>query len=279
MSIYLNAKLSHGARQARFCRMGCAFGWRREGEMWCDAGMVGSATEKAAAYAVWLEGVSKWFTSAGTLVEPLQQVTWGVEKGAFAVMMGPSGSGKTTLLGIAGLLQQPDEGRIWLAGHPLDQAGERERCELRRSAIGMVFQSFHLLPHRSVLENVLFRFRYAPSRQRKPKQERAAALAVLDRLGLAPAAGRPSRLLSAGEAQRVAIARAIVEPPLLLLADEPTGNLDEASADRVMAVFRELHQEGMTVLVVTHNPVWLEAGTTHWELRQGRPHRINPSIA
>lgn len=229
--------------------------------------------ERDGEWRIRLEGVSKSFASGGERVEPLRDVSWGLKKGEFAVMTGPSGSGKSTLLYIAGLLLPADAGKVWWGGREVSAAGDRERSALRRDSLGMVFQAFHLLWGRSVLENVLFRFRYLPAGRRDARRERAAAMEALERVGLADKAGRTARALSAGEAQRAAIARAVVLPPLALLADEPTGNLDGASAEKVMGIFRELNREGMSILLVTHNRAWVGEGTVHWELAGGRPVR------
>ena len=191
-------------------------------------------------------------------------------EGGLGVLTGPSGSGKTTLLGVAGLLLTPDEGRVEFRGRETGGMDEKGRSALRASEIGMVFQKFCLLPRRNVLDNVLFRFRYArggPSgREAKRRAEEALA-----RVGMADKAKRAAGVLSAGEMQRVAIARAIASGPSLLLADEPTGNLDEANAEGVMELFCELNRSGMGVLVVTHNPEWTRLPEAKcWRMEAGR---------
>ena len=213
-----------------------------------------------------LENVRKTFRAAGGEVEVLRGVSLELGAGEFGVITGPSGSGKTTLLLVAGLLQPVDGGRVWFDGQDVSGLGEAAAAAVRQRGVGMVFQKFCLLPHRSALDNVEFRFRYLDE---DPRAAREMALAALDRVGLAPKAKQAARLLSAGEMQRVAIARALALPPKLLLADEPTGNLDPESAARVMELFRELNREGMSILLVTHNPEWVAPGTAHWTMHDG----------
>ena len=214
-----------------------------------------------------LEEVRKTFGAGPGAVEVLRGASLALAAGEFGVVTGPSGSGKTTLLMVAGLLQTVDGGRVWFDGREVSRLGEGELAEVRKHGVGMVFQKFCLLPHRSALDNVMFRFRYLAHGAREARERSAAAL---ERVGLAHKAAQAARLLSAGEMQRVAIARALALPPKLLLADEPTGNLDPESAARVMELFRELNGAGMSILLVTHNPDWAGPGTTHWVLREGR---------
>ena len=216
-----------------------------------------------------LEGVRKSFRSAAGEVAVLRGVDLSLGAGEFGVITGPSGSGKTTLLMVAGLLQPADGGRVDFDGREVSGLGEGELAEIRKHGVGMVFQKFCLMPHRSALENVAFRFRYLETDAREAR--RLSGLA-LERVGLKGKAGQAARLLSAGEMQRVAIARALALPPRLLLADEPTGNLDPESAGRMMGLFRELNRGGTSILLVTHNPEWTR-GATHWRMREGRPER------
>jgi putative ABC transport system ATP-binding protein len=214
-----------------------------------------------------LRAVHKAFPSPHGAVTVLHDVNVSIRPGEFVAVTGPSGSGKTTFLNLAGFLDQPTSGVVRFAGRDgrdpaasrqpaprPDPATEVALARLRRRRIGMVFQRFCLLPRRTVLENVLFRFRYLDT----PRPE-ALALAreALAEVNLTEHAGQPARLLSGGEMQRVAIARAIAVPPDLLLVDEPTGNLDPASAAAVMAQFRRLNRRGITILMATHNPALL----------------------
>lgn len=213
-----------------------------------------------------LEGVRKTFRGAAGPVEVLRGVDLSLGAGEFGVITGPSGSGKTTLLMVAGLLQPTDGGRVWFDEREVSGLGEGELAEIRKHGVGMVFQKFCLLPHRSALDNVLFRFRYL---KHDVREARRLSEIALERVGLADKAKQAARLLSAGEMQRVAIARAVALPPKLLLADEPTGNLDPDSAARVMGLFRELNGAGMSILLVTHNAEWAAPGTTHWAMQAG----------
>ena len=214
-----------------------------------------------------LDNVRKSFRGAAGEVAVLQEVNLSLKAGEFGIITGPSGSGKTTLLMLAGLLQPADHGNIWFDGQNVSGITETQRTEIRKYGVGMVFQKFCLLPHRSVLDNVLFRFRYL---KHDPREALSLSTAALERVGLSAKSRQAARLLSAGEMQRVAIARALALPPRLLLADEPTGNLDPDSAARVMQLFREFNRAGMSILLVTHNPEWITPGTSHWTLHDGR---------
>lgn len=213
-----------------------------------------------------LQGVGRTFQLPAGPVEVLRGANLTLQRGDFAMVTGPSGSGKSTLLNICALLDAPTFGKVVFDGREVSSLGEEELCALRSVRIGMVFQRFRLLPHRSALANVMFRFRYVAA---VPEDAAARAEALLDAMGLAAQARQPARLLSAGEMQRVAIARAVVLRPSLLLADEPTGNLDVASGRTVMATFAELHRQGLTILMVTHNEDLLPYGTRHLVCRNG----------
>lgn len=173
-----------------------------------------------------------------------------IHSGDYVSIVGPSGSGKSTLLHIIGLLDRPTSGTYLLDGAETTSTSERERARLRSTRVGFVFQAFHLLPYRTVLENVALGIVYAggPRRGRAEK-----ALAMLDRVGMAHRSNASPSTLSGGERQRVAIARALLGEPSLLLADEPTGNLDSASTATLLDVFDELHADGITVAVITHD--------------------------
>jgi putative ABC transport system ATP-binding protein len=173
-----------------------------------------------------------------------------VNKGEYLSIIGPSGSGKSTLLNILGLLDRPTAGEYLLDGVPTVTASEAQRTALRGNRIGFVFQQFHLLPHRSVLDNVMLATMYGgvPANERRKR-----ALAALDRVHLTHRLHFKPTLLSGGERQRVAIARAVVATPKVLLADEPTGNLDAKTSDGVMNLFDELHNDGLTLVVITHD--------------------------
>ncbi|MBU1693074.1 MAG: ABC transporter ATP-binding protein [Verrucomicrobia bacterium] len=213
-----------------------------------------------------MDGVCKSFPSPAGRVEVLKGVDLEIRRGEFVMITGPSGSGKTTLLHIGALLDFPTVGRVLFDGQEVSGLEEDRLCGLRKRTVGVVFQRFCLLSRRTALENVLFRFRYVGGEDR---ENRRAAVEALETVGLAEAADRPARVLSAGEMQRVAIARAIALRPDLLLADEPTGNLDAASAVSVMECFRRLNEAGLTVLLVTHNEGLLRYASRHLVCAEG----------
>jgi putative ABC transport system ATP-binding protein len=173
-----------------------------------------------------------------------------IEAGEYVAIAGPSGCGKSTLLGLLGLLDRPSSGRYRLQGQDIAGKSARELAALRRGRIGFVFQSFNLVDEMSVHDNVQLALRYGDMPE---KAQRARVAEVLERLGLAHRAGHHPSQLSGGQQQRVAIARAIAGRPALLLADEPTGNLDSAHGQEVMRLLRELNDEGTTLVMVTHS--------------------------
>jgi putative ABC transport system ATP-binding protein len=180
----------------------------------------------------------------------LDHVTLDIEAGEFAAVMGPSGSGKSTLLNLVAGLDRPTSGRVLVDGTDLTGQGEASLARFRRRRLGMVFQFFHLLPSLTVLENVLIPAQLAGVR---PARAESRARELLARLSIEDTAGRFPARLSGGQQQRVAIARALINEPPLLLADEPTGALDSASGTQVMELLRDLHRDGQTVLLVTHD--------------------------
>ncbi|WP_328969051.1 ABC transporter ATP-binding protein [Streptomyces sp. NBC_00239] len=202
-------------------------------------------------------------------VEALTGCDLTVRRGEFLTVVGPSGSGKSTFLNLAGLLDAPTRGRYLLDGIDTGSLRERERAALRGRRIGFVFQSFHLLPHRSALENVGLALLYTGV---PPAERLARARTALTRVGLGHRTHAPPAELSGGERQRVAVARALVGSPSLLLCDEPTGNLDSASAAAVLTLLDGLHAAGMTVLVITHDPEVAARGGRTVTIRDGRLH-------
>ncbi|WP_443059446.1 ABC transporter ATP-binding protein [Streptomyces sp. NBC_00435] len=200
-------------------------------------------------------------------VKALRPCELTVQRGEFITIVGPSGSGKSTFLNVAGLLDSPTSGRYLLDGIDTSALPDRERTALRGRRIGFVFQSFHLLPHRSALENITLAMLYTGT----PRAQRLVrAREALDQVGLGHRAGAVPGRLSGGERQRVAIARALVGRPSLLLCDEPTGNLDSANAASVLGLLDELHDSGMTVLVITHDPEVARRGARTVTIRDGR---------
>lgn len=195
-----------------------------------------------------LDGVSRVYQSSGGVETPaLQDLSLQVGNGEFVAVMGASGSGKSTLMNVIGLLDRQFTGTYRLDGVDVSQLSDNAATELRNNRIGFVFQQFHLLKRASVLQNVLLPTTYA----RLPDAN-ARALEVIERVGLAAQVDQRSNQLSGGQMQRVAIARALLLRPSIILADEPTGNLDSRTAADVMALVSELHAEGATIVLITH---------------------------
>ncbi|NIM06884.1 MAG: ATP-binding cassette domain-containing protein [Armatimonadetes bacterium] len=194
------------------------------------------------------EDLKKDYLAGAVTVHALRGVSVDIDQGEMVAIMGPSGSGKTTLLNLLGCVDRPSGGHYWLEGEDVSQMGDRALSRMRNEKIGFVFQTFNLLPRLNAADNVRLPLLY--SYHRRPRQ---APLEALKRVGLADRAHHRPSQLSGGEQQRVAIARALVMQPTILLADEPTGNLDSRSGEEIMLVFQRLNREGMTILIVTHD--------------------------
>jgi putative ABC transport system ATP-binding protein len=192
----------------------------------------------------------KRYGRGDALVRAVDGVDLDVETGETVAIMGPSGCGKSTLLHLLGGLDRPDSGEITLAGKRVDQLGERGLARLRRDAVGFVFQSFHLMDELTAVENVELPALLAG---RSPRAARKRALELLSRTGLSDRAKFLPSALSGGQRQRVAVARALANEPLIVLADEPTGNLDSAATLEVLRLFDDLHEAGQTLVIVTHD--------------------------
>ncbi|MDR6227019.1 ABC transporter ATP-binding protein [Desmospora profundinema] len=198
-----------------------------------------------------LEALGKTYQTGAVSLEVLKGIQLHVKTGEYVAIMGPSGSGKSTLMNIIGCLDRPTVGEYWLNGQRVSSIGEEELAGVRNQEIGFIFQHFHLLPRMTAQRNVELPLIYSGI----SKQERSQrALEALEKVGLADRAEHRPSELSGGQQQRVAIARALVNHPQLLLADEPTGALDTASGERVLDLFEQLHGEGRTVVVITHDP-------------------------
>ncbi|HEX6519950.1 MAG TPA: ABC transporter ATP-binding protein [Streptosporangiaceae bacterium] len=195
-------------------------------------------------------GLGKKYGRGDSLVRAVDDVDLDIWPGETVAIMGPSGCGKSTLLHLLGGLDRPDSGQICLAGQHVDQLGERGLARLRRDAVGFVFQAFHLMDELTAVENVELPALLAG---RSPRAARRRALELLSRTGLEDRAKFLPSALSGGQRQRVAIARALANDPLIVLADEPTGNLDSAATLEVLRLFDDLHEAGQTLVIVTHD--------------------------
>jgi len=214
-----------------------------------------------------LEGISRSYDLGGEPVHALVDVTEEIASGEYLAIMGPSGSGKSTLLHVLGCLDRPDQGRYELDGRDVSRLDEDELSLLRRHTIGFVFQFFHLVPRLTALGNVELPMLFAGI---PPAERRARALARLKAVGLEPRAQHRPDQLSGGERQRVALARATVLEPKLLLADEPTGNLDTTSGRHVLEILEQMNTAGLTLIVVTHDPAVARRARRVLVLKDGR---------
>jgi len=194
-----------------------------------------------------LENITKIYRMGKVEVPALRGITVNIQSGEMVALIGASGSGKSTLMNILGFLDKPTIGKYTLEGTDVSQLNDNKLAVLRNKKIGFVFQTFNLLPRTSALSNVELPLIYSGGRQKRQR-----ALAALERVGLSERARHKPSELSGGEQQRVAIARALVNNPTLILADEPTGNLDSASTAEIVAIFGQLNREGITVVLVTH---------------------------
>jgi putative ABC transport system ATP-binding protein len=194
-------------------------------------------------------GLCRRFHVGDSWVHALDHVDIDIDEGEFVAVMGPSGSGKSTLMNILGCLDTPDEGDYQLLGQAISKLDDAELSRMRNVNIGFVFQSFHLLPRMTALDNVLLPLRFS---EEDPAAARERGLDLLHRLGLGDRTEHRPNQLSGGQRQRVAIARSLINAPPLLLADEPTGNLDSRTSEEIMRLFEELNRDGQTILMVTH---------------------------
>lgn len=214
-----------------------------------------------------LRGVTRCFQLGEQRVMGLDDVDLDVAAGDYVAVMGPSGSGKSTLLNVLGLLDAPDAGEYWLQDEATAGLSEGRRAELRSRLIGFIFQSYHLIPRLTALENIELPMLLAGI---DSAERRRRSSALVERLGLGDRIAHRPGELSGGQRQRVAIARAMIMQPSLLLADEPTGNLDSRSGAEVVALLEELNGEGLTLIVVTHDPSLGQRAARQLNMRDGR---------
>jgi len=209
------------------------------------------SAERVGKALIQLEHITKTYDSGENAVQALRGVDVKIDRGEFLAIIGPSGSGKSTLMHILGCLDSPSEGRYWLDGEDVATMSGKQLARIRNQKLGFVFQTFNLLPRATILKNVELPLLYAGI---DSDERRARALHALDRVGLANRAKHRPNELSGGQRQRVAIARALVNTPSLILADEPTGNLDQKTGGDIIHLFEEVAAAGQTIIIVTHDP-------------------------
>jgi len=220
------------------------------------------------------EALTKRYESGANTVQALRGIDLTIGRGEFVAVMGTSGSGKSTLMNVLGCLDTPTSGSYVLDGERVEGLGRNELAAIRNRKLGFVFQGFNLLPRTSAVENVELPMLY--DRSGRKRDTRALAVAALQRVGLGERIDHHPSELSGGQQQRVAIARALVTEPALILADEPTGNLDTRTSIEVMALFQELNEQGITIVLVTHEPDVAAYATRIIEVRDGRILRDHP---
>ncbi len=207
------------------------------------------------------------YDMGGEIVHALDGVDVIIRKNQYVAVMGPSGSGKSTLMNLIGCLDTPTDGEYWLNGHRVSELGDDDLARVRNKEIGFVFQTFNLLPRATSLHNVELPLIYAGM---SSKARKDLAVTALERVGLGDRMDHRPNELSGGQRQRVAVARALVNHPSILLADEPTGNLDSATSEEIMKLFDELHQSGQTIVLVTHEHDIAAHAQRQLHLRDGR---------
>jgi putative ABC transport system ATP-binding protein len=214
--------------------------------------------------------LTKVYGMGAVQVKALNEVNLTISKGEFVAIMGPSGSGKSTLMNILGCLDRPTSGGYFLAGEDVSDLDKTQLAIIRNQRIGFIFQSYNLLPQTSALENVILPLLYNRNGKESDVEQEEKALAALEAVGLADRVDHKPQELSGGQMQRVAIARALVNEPVLILADEPTGNLDTRSGEEIMTLMSELHCQGSTIVMVTHDDDIADYAERTIRLRDGQ---------
>jgi putative ABC transport system ATP-binding protein len=200
------------------------------------------------------KNLQKMYGMGDIQVKALAGVDIQINEGEFVAIMGPSGSGKSTLMNILGCLDRPSDGKYYLAGEDVSSMDKVQLAAIRNRRLGFIFQSFNLLPRTTALRNVMLPLVYRRGSQLSEKEREEKAMAALEAVGLGSRAGHDPNEMSGGQRQRVAIARALVNDPVLVMADEPTGNLDTKTGDEIMQLMHDLHGRGRTIVMVTHEP-------------------------
>lgn len=213
-----------------------------------------------------LREVRKKYKMGDEIIRALDGVECTIDQNEYVAIMGPSGSGKSTLMNIIGCLDRPSTGDYWLSGENVSELSDRSLAQARNRKIGFVFQTFNLLPRASAVQNVEVPLLYGGIGRR---ERRKRAREALERVGLEDRMSHKPNELSGGQRQRVAVARALVNEPAILLADEPTGNLDTRTGEDIMNLFEELHRTGQTIILVTHEPDIAKRALRHIQLRDG----------
>ena len=215
-----------------------------------------------------IENLKREFIVGGEIVHALRGINFNIQSGEFVTIMGTSGSGKSTLLNLIGCLDPPTSGEYYLDGYSVRKMNKNERAEMRNKKIGFVFQSYNLLPKTTCIENVELPLMY--NGEVSAKQRKQKAIEALEAVGLQTRLLHKSNQLSGGQQQRVAIARALVNDPVIILADEATGNLDTRTSYEILTLFQTLHQKGRTIVFVTHNPELATFSSRNIVLRDGK---------
>jgi putative ABC transport system ATP-binding protein len=237
-------------------------------------------TAAAPAGLIAVQDVTKTYAMEGAAVHALRGVTLDIHAGEFVAVVGPSGSGKSTFMHILGCLDRPTAGRYLLDGRDVSHLSDDELSAIRNRQIGFVFQGFNLLPRTSAVENVELPLLYAPDNRMSPAARRRRAMTALTAVGLENRAEHHPNQLSGGQQQRVAIARALLNDPAILLADEPTGNLDSRTSVEVMDIFQRLKEErGITIVLITHEPQIAEYGSRIIRFKDGRVVSDHPNTS